>query len=253
LWIDGVTYAEGIAGWKTSLLELLYFTQKIGGATLVEPCMKSGRLQSCGRYKARGVPVSEIFDLDKYMYMKPPSSSDGNSSKYPVLVSYDDYQRILDNTTTTAGMAKVCMLNSKRHVSVGERCTNDTSWIMKMKQNNIQRLMDKSNQEHFVLHMEDYLRGSVYELGCQFEKYILDDEEKRFEKGMEIPDKGVFEGMTIPFHSKRLKFVDDLLQRANITNNNFSTIHWRAEKEGMNLMRCAKGLSTRQSTSCCVR
>jgi hypothetical protein len=217
--------------------------------------MKSGRLQSCGRYETRGIPVSEIFDLDEYM--KPPSSSDGNSSKYPVMVSYDDYQRILGNTTTTAsGMAKVCMLHDTRHLSIDSRCTKDTSWIMKMKQNNIQRLMDKSNQEHFVLHMEDYWRGSgVYELGWQFGMYILDDEEERFEEGMEIPDKGVFEGMTIPFHPKHIQFVDDLLQRANITNNNFSAIHWRAkkkgsldfmwraEKKGMNFMQCARAVN----------
>ena len=115
LWIDAVTYAEGIAGWKTSLLELFYFAQKIGGATLVEPCMSSGRLRSCGSdgYKTRGVPVSEIFDLDEYM--KPPYSSDDTSSKYPVMVSYDDYQRILGSTTTTFGMVKVCMLNDIRY------------------------------------------------------------------------------------------------------------------------------------------
>jgi hypothetical protein len=96
LWLDVITYAEGIAGWKTSLLELLYFAQKMnGGASLVEPCMKSGRLWSCGeRYETRrGVPVSEIFDLDKYMMV--PRSVDGNSRhQYPLLVSYDDYQKV---------------------------------------------------------------------------------------------------------------------------------------------------------------
>jgi len=243
LWIDAITYAEGIAGWKISLLELLYFAQKIGGATLVEPCMSSGRLRSCGSdgYKTRGVPVSEIFDLDEYM--KPPYSSDDTSSKYPVMVSYDDYQRILGSTTTTFGMVKVCMLNDIRYPSFNSRCTNDTSWILKMKQNNIQRMMDKSNQEHFVLHMEDYWRGSVYELGWQFEMYILDDDEERFEKGMEIPDQEVFEEKTIPFHSKHVQLVDELLQRANITNNNFSVIHWRAEKEGMDFMQCARAVN----------
>jgi hypothetical protein len=93
------------------------------------------------------------------------------------MVSYDDYQRILGSTTTPVGLAKVCMKKIK-YFSIDYRCTNDTSWILKMKQNNIQRMMDKSNQEHFVLHMEDYWRGSVYELGWQFEMYILDDDEE---------------------------------------------------------------------------
>lgn len=235
LWLDIITYAEGIAGWKTSLLELLYFTQKMnGGATLVEPCMKSGRLQSCGgRYETRGVPVSEIFDLHKYMMMVPPSSDDRNSTRqYPLLVSYDDYQKILGNTTAVT--TRVCIKG---------KCTKGTSQITRMKQNNLQRMMDKSNTEHFVLHMENYWRGSVYELGWQLGMYRPNDKHERFVKGMEIPKKGVFEGRTIPFHPKHVKFIDDLLQRANITTNNFSAIHWRAEKKGMDFMRCARAVN----------
>eukprot|EP00984_Skeletonema_dohrnii_P004621 scaffold1634_cov118-Skeletonema_dohrnii-CCMP3373.AAC.19 len=242
LWLDTITYAEGIAGWKTSLLELLYFAQKVngggGGATLVEPCMTSGRLRSCGRYETRGVPVSEIFDLDEYM--TPPS--DGNGSKYPVMVSYDDYQRIVGNTNTTVAKTNVCMLHSKS-LSYDKRCTKDTSWIMTMKQNNLQRMMDNSNQQHFILHLEDYWRGSIYELGWQLGMYIPNDKQERFVKGMEIPHKGVFEGKTIPFHMKHVQFVEDLLQRANITNDNFSAVHWRAEKKGMDFMRCARAVN----------
>jgi len=236
LWLDAITYAEGIAGWKTSLLELLYFAQKMdGGATLVEPCMTSGRLRSCGRFETSGVPVIEIFDLDEYM-----TPSDGNSSKYPVMVSYDDYQRVVGNTAV--GTTKVCMLQNQ-NLSIDKRCTKDTSWIMKMKQNNIQRMMNKSNQEHFTLHLEDYWRGSVYALGWQLGMYIPNDKEERFVKGMENLKKGVFEGKTIPFHPKHVQFVDDLLQRANITTNNFSAIHWRAEKKGMDFMRCARAVN----------
>ena len=240
LWLDAITYAEGIAGWKTSLLELLYFAQKVnggvGGATLVEPCMTSGRLRSCGRYETRGVPVSEIFDLDEYM----THPSDGNGGKYPVMVSYDDYQSIVGNTTVAK--TNVCMLHSKS-LSYDKRCTNYTSWIMTMKQNNLQRMMDNSNQQHFILHMEDYWRGSVYELGWQLGMYIPNDKQERFVKGMEIPHKGVFEGKTIPFHRMHVQFVDDLLQRANITNDNFSAVHWRAEKKGMDFMRCARAVN----------
>ena len=241
LWLDAITYAEGIAGWKTSLLELLYFAQKVngggvGGATLVEPCMTSGRLRSCGRYETRRVPVSEIFDLDEYM----THPSDGNGGKYPVMASYDDYQSIVGNTTVAK--TNVCMLHSKS-LSYDKRCTNDTSWIMTMKQNNLQRMMDNSNQQHFILHMEDYWRGSVYELGWQLGMYIPNDKQERFVKGMEIPHKGVFEGKTIPFHRKHVQLVDDLLQRANITNDNFSAVHWRADKKGMDFMRCARAVN----------
>jgi hypothetical protein len=60
---------------------------------------------------------------------------------------------------------------------------------------------------------------------------------------MEIPDQEVFEAKTIPFHSKHVQLVDELLQRANITNNNFSVIHWRAEKKGMDFIQCARAVN----------
>jgi len=42
---------------------------------------------------------------------------------------------------------------------------------------------------------------------------------------------------------KHVQFVDDLLQRANITNDNFSAVHWRADKKGMDFMRCARAVN----------
>lgn len=63
IWIDAISYAEGIAGWKTSLLELLYLAQELN-ATLVEPCMTLGRLGSCGG--KFNIPVSDLFDLEEY-------------------------------------------------------------------------------------------------------------------------------------------------------------------------------------------
>ena len=239
LWIDAVTYAEGIAGWKTSLLELLFFVEKLGGdgsATLVEPCMLSGRLQSCGGCESRGIPVSEIFDLEEYM--KPQSTSGGS---YPVLVSYDDYQKELHTTTTTASMEKVCMLHNRQNLSIEKRCSSATSWIKDLRQNHIQNVMDKSNKKNFILHLEDYWRGSLYELGWQLGMYM--HEEKRFVVGMELPKKHVFERKALPFHPRLEQFVDDLLERANLTSNNFSAIHWRAEKKGMDFIKCAEAIN----------
>ena len=106
--------------------------------------------------------VSGIFDLDEYM--TPSSDGSGSGSKYPVMVSYDDYQSTVGNTTV--GTTNVCILHSKNlSYDYDKRCTKDTSLIMTMKQNNLQRIMENSDQEHFILHMEDYWRGSVYELG----------------------------------------------------------------------------------------
>ena len=69
IWIDVTRFAEGIAGWRTSLMEILQLARAIN-ATIVEPCMTNGRLGSCFDHK---VPVSEIFDLSEAM---KPSSGD---------------------------------------------------------------------------------------------------------------------------------------------------------------------------------
>ena len=59
--------------------------------------------------------------------------------------------------------------------------------------------------------------------------------------GMELDEE--FESKMLPFHSKHLQFVDDLLQRGNISSDNFSAIHWRAEKVGLNYTQCARAVN----------
>ena len=218
IWIDVVSYAEGIAGWKTSLLELLYLARWLNG-TLVEPCMKSGRLGSCG--DSFTIPVSEIFDLVDYM--KP-----SDVREFPLLASFESYQKALDDDPeSVAGMVKLCIVNDPR-LDMG-RCSTDSIRIGNMTRNGMQYILEKSKEGHFVLHVEDYWRGSLSKLGQRF--------------GTTFPKSGEFERRMLPFHSKHIHFVDDLLKRANITMNNFSAIHWRAEKEGMDFMRCAKAVN----------
>ena len=80
-------------------------------------------------------------------------------------------------------------------------------------------------------------------LGWQLGMYIPNDKEERFVKGLEISERHIFESKTVPFHPNHLQLVDDLLDSANITTNNFSAIHWRAEKKGMDFMRCARAIN----------
>lgn len=217
IWIDAISYAEGIAGWKTSLLELLHLAKTID-ATLVEPCMESGRLGSCGGGGKNKIPVSEIFDLAKHM-----TPSDGK--EFPLLASYDNYQAALDDSDSDIRTIKLCLLNNLR-LPIDERCSADTTRVRDMEQNVIKDILDEATENNFILHMEDYWRGSLDDLGWQLGP-------------MEFPGSEEFESKIIQFHSKHLQFVDDLLQRGNITSNNFSAIHWRAENVDMNFTRCA--------------
>ena len=79
-WLDVIKYAEGIEGWKTSLEELLQLARLLN-ATLVEPCMKNGRLASCVKH---GVPLSDVFDLTSEM--EPVT---------PLVASYEEYKKLV--------------------------------------------------------------------------------------------------------------------------------------------------------------
>ena len=62
-WIHVLNFDEGIASWRESLAELLYLAHTYK-ATLVEPCMKNGRLMSCARLPSSGrVHLSQVLDF----------------------------------------------------------------------------------------------------------------------------------------------------------------------------------------------
>ena len=52
----------------------------------------------------------------------------------------------------------------------------------------------------------------------------------------------------LSFHPDHSNTVQHILQSANISSDDFSLIHWRAEKKGMDLMECAEAvLDTRDA------
>jgi len=224
IWIDVVSFSEGIAGWKTSLMELLHIAQSLN-ATLVEPCMGSGRLGSCAPTpvgvgdKLYTIPVSELFDLEQY---KSPSFG----REFPVLVSFDNYQAALGESDSDAGMVKLCASKENKL----DRCSTNTTRIREIGQNDVMEKMGKSNADNFIIHIEDYWKGTTRrELGWRL--------------GMGYLDQNEMKRKMLPFHPKHLQFVDDLLERGNLTSDNFSAIHWRAEKVGMNYTRCAMAVN----------
>lgn len=110
--IDVTTYAEGISAWKEfSIPELIAFTDAING-TLVEPCMRNGRLYSCLEAK---VPVSEVLNLSSAMY--PPSG------QVPRIISRDKYFKLLNSSSITLRQS-VCMTEYMR--TLEKRCPRKT-------------------------------------------------------------------------------------------------------------------------------
>lgn len=80
-------FGEGISKWRHSVPQLLGFA-KLLNATLVEPCMKSGRLYSCEKYP-EGVALSHVFsDTEKYMISTA-------QNRAPLMATYDEFRQYL--------------------------------------------------------------------------------------------------------------------------------------------------------------
>ena len=105
IWIHVRGYGEGISKWRHSVSQLLGLV-KILNATLVEPCMKSGRLYSCGNFKvAERVPLSEVYIVKKYML----PIGRGRPS---LLGSHEEFEQY--EKTANLTIHKLCSSRSKR-------------------------------------------------------------------------------------------------------------------------------------------
>lgn len=226
IWIDVTSFAEGIAGWRTSLMEILQLAQAIN-ATIVEPCMTNGRLGSCFDRK---VPVSEIFDLSEAM--KPSFDDDRH---IPLMASYDDYREFRVRIASS-GSAKfqqnICF---DPHNWNTRRCSAGSQYTKNMNATKFRiELMDSKKYAIAVLQLEDYWRGtSIGKLKKLFRVELRTLTYK------------------LPFHRQHVETVEDVLRKSNVLtspDDAFSAIHWRAEKPGMDFMECAKAIqSTKKS------
>ena len=215
IWIDVTTFAEGIGGWRISLTELLHLARAING-TLVEPCMKNGRLGSCFDGK---MPVSEIFNLSKAMQF--------NDQRPPLMVSHDVF-REYRATPQKRIQYNICMTIMKNETA---RCSQGTMTPATVNGPDFRKsIMDVEKKgAQIVLQLEDYWRSNS-----------IDKLAKLF--GLTIQDRKTFPQYQPSFHPKHIQTVEDVLRKSNITDDNFSAIHWRAEKRGMDYAECAKAV-----------
>ena len=215
IWIDVLTFAEGIAGWRTLLMELLLLSSCIN-CTIVEPCMKNGKLGSCLN---GGIPVSKIFDMSEALH---PSDH-----RFPVLVPYNNYVKHLANAIVMEFNKmeyNICMSKYSNATTPfpPTRCPNSTVIPADIDMLRLRKIIlgrEKSN--NVVLHLEDYWKGGSKMLGGNV-------------KGLNLNE--------LSFNPGHVQMVDKILRRSNITGDNFSIIHWRAEKKGMDFMECANAI-----------
>lgn len=227
LWIHVQEYGEGISKWRYSVPQLIAFA-KVINATLVEPCMKRGRLSSCDKFES--VRLSEFYDVYGYIQEMYGISRGSNNSdndyfddSYPLMSSHEEY----------AAVAAMEQKNDKiiNTMSTGSNISNVTMTHYKV-------CFHKGNPESACEMIPNYYGrkfGTVPEINKALQD-VNNDSSGIYDKGYIIIDISWYRYMGINnfiqgisglhgdkpltrFLPKHYQFVDEVLTRANITSS----------------------------------
>ena len=246
IWINVKTFAEGIGGWSTTLLELIRLantTTTTMGISIVEPCMLHGRLGMCvdnNDSSSSSIPVSEIFDLKEVLVVERSSGR-----LHPIMIPHQEYN--IMNTSTSILRYNICMSRFKGNETNPipmKRCPTSTSLPRDV---DLSKLLLLSQQRQASSDGNISSSGSSNNIILNLEDYWMND--SKLGKLIGIIDKRtttnkeLLPPRQLSFHPNHIQTVERILNRVNITGNNaFSVIHWRAEKVGMNYIDCAKAV-----------
>lgn len=194
-------FGEGMSKWRHSVSQLLGFARLIN-ATLVEPCMHSGRLYSCQKFP--NVTLSSVFsDAEQYM-------ASTVSNRAALMATYDEFKKSLAKQSNTTEL-KFCLNKGS--------CEKTENYFMKPIPflHNISK--DAFGSGNLVLNIPYYWINAFEVDGVKTIKA---------------------EPSLIEFHRRHHRKVDEILHRANITDGKFSIIHWRGEVKNMDYRECAR-------------
>ena len=156
------------------------------------------------------MPVSEVLDLSWAF-----QSFDGRP---PLMVSYKDYQNQLEQFNGKQVNHALC-LDRREEENQSPHCEHDGAAMAED-----------------ILDTEQLTNIGIYYYWWRTSIKSLHD----MMKAGPVPDNA--DRRTLFLHPQHMRTVQKILQSANITNNEFSVVHWRGEKEGMDLMECAKAV-----------
>lgn len=245
VWINVKTFAEGIGGWSTTLLELLRLANSTMGISIVEPCMFQGRLGTCvnNNSSSSGIPVSEIFDLSEVLAVAVVQSG----RLHPIMIPHHEYNNNnMHNTFINSSILlqyNICMSRMKGNkinpIPI-TRCPTSTLLpqhvdLSKASSSSSDGGNSSSSRSiNIILNLEDYWMNDS-KLGG-----ILTGVDKH----VTTTNKGkTLLPQQLSFHQNHINTVERILNRVNITgNDDFSVIHWRAEKVGMDYIDCANAV-----------
>ena len=203
------SWMEGMSSWMISLSEVLVLAKELN-ATLVEPCIKKGRLGSCASVASggHGLRLSQVLDLELMRQY------------HTDIVTYEEYMTAISATEpSTVPVVSLCL----HHFSPNPFCRDaplvyGAKWIPQFREaltlaRNTTTVMEIHQYSRYGFRKSKWINGS--EAAMVKAKYLA----------------------LSPLHGER---VTVLLERMGIPHGEtFSVLHWRAEHPDMDYLACA--------------
>jgi len=229
LFIHVDKFDEGIAGWTTSLRELIIMAKTLNAA-FVEPCIENGRLYSCGPVKGLFghagrttgaiVRLGDVFEL-------------GDFKEYRIhMISHEIFEMATQKNDTGVELGNGSTQWFRGCHST--KCTEVSSGAMKDIDaiNAAVKLVKRNKTASAVINFHGgYRRGRW-------------SGESGLHKGQSLIPKKEMEHFMSQHDFTKFKrdhhdFVDGVLEKAGILNDRFSVIQWRAEVATLDYLTCA--------------
>ena len=254
IWINVLSYNEGISAWRLSIIELLQLAD-IMNATLVEPCVKEGRLMQCSSSSSNSThhaaSLGTMFDLSSYMQNHQMMVDTRTRRRSPLMASYDEYQRYLnsiDSDEPSKQMYRYSICTGGVRDNKINNC-GDTirPWLINTTafrtDISLQKLAKNEQQQTqtIVIELNHYWHKSSHKV---FDVLLLSEEDLAERRKVLGPSR-ISQDERLQFHTHHIQMIKNALeQKANITNaSGFTIIHWRAEaKHTINYMKCANSI-----------
>jgi hypothetical protein len=198
LWIYVNEWNEGIARWSRSFSELIVLAKKFN-ATVVEPCIKNGRLVPCGQEQGN-LTLGEVFDV---------------SSFRPWLGSQDEFER----RAAVSHTERMCM--HKKSVDCKGR-KGVKQFYHKPRSNVLENAVIRGRTSASVLEIYGFTQSAFLKMKLKY-----------------VNATGIGDGELMQIRKKLMQFKQEhkdyaraMLKRLGVEKP-YSVIHWRAETKGM--------------------
>jgi len=199
-----------MGSWRRSLSEILVVSRCLN-ATLVEPCIKNGRLVSCGDNEAGSlVKLGDVFSLTRMKEF------------HPAISSFEDYKKYVVNDTPRF---TICM----HHGNPTDACGDSKSLSRKKNSTQVDQSVETSLQRQSILEVTHFRRQAFSNMIHNGAPLVQKDQ------------LSLVNSQYLTFRNEHYVHAKKLLREMGV-NGTFAVIHWRAELENIDYMGCAQAI-----------